>query len=224
MKLKFLLLIGFFAQTSTFISAQQELPKQARNLFCNSLSGLAKAWFQKGNDAFSQAKFDDAVLFFQKSIVADSNFCDPWHGLSILYANSNKLDSAEFCSRKAYSVNQSEKLTYNLATTLGMRNKYDEAIPLLATLSKTEYKKAEVLQSLAQMYLYEEKYDDAIANAEASLKLCEENDPDLAGINYLLLGSAWLWQQKPEKARAFLLKSIELGVRVPDSYLKAAGL
>jgi tetratricopeptide (TPR) repeat protein len=221
MKQKFLIVLTFF---TTLLSAQQDLPKQARNLFCNSQIGLAKAWFQKGNDAFSQAKFDDAIVFFQKAIVADSSFCDPWHGLSILYANNNKLDSAELCSRKAYSLNQCEKLTFNLATTLGMRSKYDEAIVHLTTLSKTDYKKAEVLQSLAQMYLYKEKFADAIANAEASLKICEDTDPDLAGINYLLLGSAWLWQQKPAIARPFLLKSIDLGVHVPESYLKAAGL
>jgi tetratricopeptide (TPR) repeat protein len=221
MKKKFLIVFVLF---STLLSAQQELPKQARNLFCNSQIGLAKAWFQKGNDAFTQAKFDDAIFFFQKAIVADSTFCDPWHGLSILYSNSNKLDSAELCSRKAYALNDCEKLTFNLATTLGMRSKYDEAIVHLVKLSKTDYKKAEVLQSLAQMYLYKEKFEEVIFNAEASLKLCEENDPSLAGINYLLIGSAWLWQQKPEKARFFLMKSIELGVNVPESYLKAAGL
>jgi tetratricopeptide (TPR) repeat protein len=224
MKKKSQLLFILLAFSATSLAAQQELPKQARNLYCNSLSGLAKAWFQKGNDAFSQAKFDEAIVFFQKAIAADSTFCDPWHGLSILYANSNKLDSAELCSRKAYSFNQAEKLTYNLATTLGMRGKYDESLPLLVDLSKTDYKKAEVLQSLAQTYLYKERFEDAIFNAESSLKICEINDPDLAGINYLILGSAWLWQQKPEKARPLLMKSIELGVRVPESYLKAAGL
>lgn len=195
-----------------------------RGQFCSTTSGLAKAWWQKGNDHFMSGDLEDAVVFFRKSAEADSNFCDPCHGLSIAYASLQKLDSAEFFSRRAFALNQSDRLKFNLATTLGMRSKYDEAIPLLEQLLKTEFQKATVHQSLAQMYLFRERFDEAIAQAEASLALCEKTDPVAAATDYLIIGSAWLWQQKPEQAKPFLEKAIELGANVPESYRKAAGM
>ena len=193
-------------------------------MICPTNNGLAKAWWQRANDLFANQDVEGAAEFFKKSMQADSTFCDPIYGLSILYFAWGKLDSAEIFGRLAFSKNpSSEKLKYNLASVLAAKMKFLEAIPLLEDLSKTDFKKAETLQLLAQMYLFAENFEKSMAAANASLAICESNDPALAGLNYLILGSNWLWQMQPEKAKPLFEKAESLGAKVPESYKKAAG-
>lgn len=224
MKKLLLLLAIFTAKIAAAQSPVGTMPAE-RGMICPTNNGLAKAWWQRANELFAAGDPEAAVLFFKKSIAADSNFCDPTHGLSILFFAMGKLDSAEIFARQAFSRQpDADKLKFNLASVLAARQQTEAAIPLLEDLSKSDFKRAESLELLAQMYLFSEKFEQAEAAAQASLAICEATDPALAGLNYLILGSAKLWQQQPAKAKPFFEKAQSLGVQVPETYRKAAGL
>jgi len=111
--------IGFFSSNSAISQAtpsttnhEKETSTHSTNVEIDSLT-LAKTPFMIGRSYFSQGKYDEAIIEFEKSIELDVNHTESYYYLgqcylqkaSIEYNNKNMLKFYRFC-RKSYEASE----------------------------------------------------------------------------------------------------------------------
>ena len=126
----------------------------------------------------------DAVISKSQAIIADKAFSNYIDEAYLLMGKANYLKTYYFVAEeyfdytiRSYPANtavQVNALNWKARSLMQLNNMKDAALvldTLYSTLPMVKNHKAEPLATIAQMYIYQERYDDAVAMLENAVKL-----------------------------------------------------
>lgn len=129
----------------------------------------AHAKLQLGNLLANLGRMDEAVNWWQKTAQQDPKQSIAWRNLGLASAARNDPAKAEACYRKAIAARPDDQTLYrDLAEMLIATKRRPEAIDLVETMPVKAMRRADLIVLLAQAYLDEKRYADAIGLLEST--------------------------------------------------------
>ena len=115
---------------------------------------------------------DEAVACYRDAIAADPEYADAYINLGTLYKDTGRMAEAAAALQKATALDPQNVKAYN---TLGMiymqSGEYAQAAQVYEKAQKADTRNPALLYNLAVVYFYLQKYDRAIASADAAVRL-----------------------------------------------------
>lgn len=184
-----------------------------------ALDGMGLAHAMKGN-------LNDAVKYFEQSLVANPKLTDAHNHLGSVYQQLGMLDKAEerFLSAISDGVYHSRELPlYNLARLYYLQEKNDLAMEYTNRALTVNRRMAMAFNLRGLIFERSEKFQDAIVNYQAALKLIPED----VSLTYNLAG-AYFKNRNFAKAKELFLglqeKEIDAEMRANiTKYLEMIG-
>ncbi|MEK9166941.1 MAG: tetratricopeptide repeat protein [Patescibacteria group bacterium] len=118
----------------------------------NEVVGSARQNFLKGDAHFGRGEFDDAIIFFMAAISADETHLDSHHKLGLLHMKRSDFGQAELAFSKLINLKKDPIYYSNLGAALYRQGRLIEAAEAYENAIALDDKRAERLQSLAQVY------------------------------------------------------------------------
>lgn len=69
-------------------------------------------FYNQGMELFTEEKFDEAILAFQRALEEDANYTDALHALAMTYSHQEKLDDAIEIGKKLIEITPDDELAY----------------------------------------------------------------------------------------------------------------
>ncbi len=93
------------------------------------IQGEEIEWFKKGYNASMEKNYDEAIEYYKKAIVINSNYADAHANLGVTYIQKGKFDEAISNLKQAITIDQKNVgAHYNLGLVYDKKGKIDEAI------------------------------------------------------------------------------------------------
>ena len=97
------------------------------NKSSNELS--AEDWFQKGMNAAEIGEYDNAILYYQKSIEIDPDLATAFGNMGLAYSDKGNYNKAIECYQKVIKIDPDDAKAYvNMGNAYGYKGNYDKAI------------------------------------------------------------------------------------------------
>ncbi|MFA6126875.1 MAG: DUF5107 domain-containing protein [Bacteroidales bacterium] len=124
----------------------------------------ALACYQLGNLLGNFGRLDEAAIQWQKAVGLNPSMSIPWRNLGLYHwVIRNDHDQSVTCFRNAIQSRPYDQTLYrDLARVLIDDHRRPEAITVLEKMTFKGMKRSDIIQDLAQNYLDEKRYDEAI--------------------------------------------------------------
>lgn len=124
----------------------------------------ALAFYQLGNLLGNFGRLDEAAVQWNNAVKLDPSMSVPWRNLGLYHwVIRNDHARSEICFRNAINSRPYDQTLYrDLARVLIDNDRRPEAITLLENMTYKGMKRSDIIQDLAQDYLDEKRFDDAI--------------------------------------------------------------
>jgi tetratricopeptide (TPR) repeat protein len=158
-------------------------------------------WYKMGRIRYSEQRFQDAVICFQKALALEPRSVKAENNLALAYEGLNRTEDATKAYRRAIdwqkgAPHPSEQPLLNLSIILIDEGNAEEAIPLLKQAVEIAPQDPKIHDRLGQAYSAQNKLADAQREFEAAIALV----PDNAAYHYLL-GRVFHQQGEEQKAK-----------------------
>lgn len=124
----------------------------------------AQAFYQLGNLLGNFGRLDEAAGKWDKAVKLNPSMSIPWRNLGLYHwVVKNDHAQSEICFRNAIKIRPFDQTLYrDLARVFIDNGRRPEAISLLENMSFNGMKRSDIIQDLAQNYLDEKRFDDAV--------------------------------------------------------------
>ena len=161
--------------------------------------------FDKAAAALSTRDYAAAEAGFQQVLKASPNHIGALGNLGVVYSRTSRFDEAIAVYKRALVLSPSDRgLLLNLGLAYVRQDSYAEALPIFQKLVQSDPRNLQARALLATCELHIGRIDTAVA----SLERLREEDPQNAGLLYLL-GVGYLRQNQPGKGRLTLTAFLE---------------
>ena len=162
----------------------------------------AEAWYYLGRTKYSENRFEEAVVSYQKCLALRSDYVLAANGLGLSYAGLNRNVEAASWMRKAIALqeNAASKTPepyIDLGDLLNQEARFEEALPLLEQALSIDPKNIRAHEKLGKTFLSLNRLPEAQRELEAAIAL----DANQASFHYLL-GQVYRKLGQLEKAKA----------------------
>jgi len=180
------------------------------NVSSNQLT--AEDWFQKGYNSAEIGEYDDAILYYQKSIELYP-YAEAYLNIGVIYADKGNYDKAIECFQKAIEINPDYAgAYYNMGRVHADKGYYIRAIRYWQKAVKINPDYADAFYNMGNAYVKENNYNKAIESYQKAIEI----NPDFADA-YHNIGFVYNDKGNYDKAIECYQKAIEIN---PD-YAKA---
>jgi tetratricopeptide (TPR) repeat protein len=147
----------------------------------------AEAWYGLGRIRYSEQRFKDALMCFQKTLALAPRSVKAGDNLGLAYEGLNRTPEAIRAFRAAIewqksAAHPSEQPLLNLGTVLVEQGQAEEALPMLQQAVGIAPKDAKIREQLGNAYAATGHLAEAQREFEAAVRL----SPDTAAYHYLL--------------------------------------
>lgn len=150
-----------------FASRPEELPVLEWVVSVRPEDGYAH--FQLGNLLANLGQVERAAKAWEQAVALDPKNSIAWRNLGLVAARQNDLDRAAECYRRAIAARPDDQTLYrDLAEILAAAGRRPEAIELLEKMPYRGMRRADVIILLAQYYVDEKRWSDAITLLEST--------------------------------------------------------
>jgi tetratricopeptide (TPR) repeat protein len=234
-------------------SENEKLAKQKEYIVASdNLS--ASDWFQKGYNAAELKEYDNAILYYQKSIDLNPNNASPYINLGLAYHDKGNLDKAIQVLQKAIDLNPQNSMAFNnLGAAYAAKGNLDKAIELYEKAVEINPEYSAAYNNMGSAYIQKGNFDKAIQLFQKAIDLNPQNFQAYVGLGmayeangnddkaiellqkaiefnpnsfdaYLGLGTAYSYKDNPNKAIELLQKAIDLKPQVSTAYYILGGV
>ena len=134
----------------------------------NSISEDSKAieFYQKGQLAFEEKKYKEALKNYQKAVEIDKNFAFAWDNIGLCNRYLENYEDAIVAYEKSIKINPKGLMPLqNLAIVYSYKKDYENAILTYERLAKIDDKNPEVFYGIGIVcYQYTKEYEKALNN------------------------------------------------------------
>lgn len=121
--------------------------------FSMSSNPEALNWYEKGNDAKTEEKYDVAIQHYLKALSIDSMFCFAWDNLGLTYRKAGRLDDALQAYQKSIAIDPTGPMPWqNIAVVYEYKKDYQQAITAYEALAKLDPNNPEVYYGVGRVY------------------------------------------------------------------------
>lgn len=177
-------------------------------------------YFQKGKKYFQEKKYADAAIEFQNAVKIDPHFAQGYYYLGLTRKESGDLQAAFHAFSKETEIDPKQTPgRLELANLYLMGNQPEEARRIAGEILTREPGNFSALLIVAQSYLGQKKYTQALKEFE-KLKAMRPKDAPI----YLSIGIAQLGNGNTSEAGKNFRKAIELAPASAEGYRDLANL
>jgi tetratricopeptide (TPR) repeat protein len=73
---------------------------------------MKEEFYNTGMELFTEEKFDEAIIAFQRALDEDGNYADALHALAMTYSHQEKLDEAIEIGKKLIQIAPDDELAH----------------------------------------------------------------------------------------------------------------
>jgi tetratricopeptide (TPR) repeat protein len=128
---------------------EEEVPEEPVE---QEIKGSARSNYNKGDYHFGRKEFDEAEAYFLATVELDETHLDAHHKLGLIYMKREDFPKAELYFSKLVNLKKDPVYFSNLGASLYRQNRLIEAAEAYENAITLDDKKAERLESLAQIY------------------------------------------------------------------------
>ena len=185
----------------------------------------ARQFYNDGYRAFHSNDFPKAIDLYKKAIAIDPQYADAYDNCGLSYRRLGNLDSAETYYKKSINLNPKAMIAHaNLAIVYTDKGNLNAALNEYNEIKKYNSNDPEAFYGAADIYFRMENVDKALENSLKALELYNPTNPQYAGDAEFYVGLAYYKKQDKQKAKTYMLKAMQHGTQVPESYLNEFGL
>jgi tetratricopeptide (TPR) repeat protein len=215
--------LGMQAQT------KKEKTVQAKGgtigMYNSSQNKDAVEFFDKGEGFSKTRDFKGSVKWYKKAIDKDPKFVEAYDNLGVAYRNMGDFDNAKKCYNKSIELFPDGPMAHqNLGLLYSIEKNYDKAIEQYKELQRIDSTDAEGFYGTVQIYLNQNKYDDAIKSAAKTLEIYEATKSPYLSDGQYLLGLSYYYKGDKKNASTYLKQAKNSGVKVPKSICDELGI
>jgi len=146
-------------------------------LYSYSSNKKASSFYSKGQAAYKNSKFKEAIRYYKKAVAIDEKFVFAWDNLGRTYREINELDKAIKAyksSLKVDSLNPTPLM--NIAVAYNYKKDFDNAIKYYEKLKFHYPKNPEGVYGLALVYMSKGSLEDSLLNAIKAHELYKQSN------------------------------------------------
>lgn len=169
----------------------------------------AEDWFQKGYNAAEIGEYDNAILYYQKSIEINPGKANPYYNMGVNYQKKKNYNKAIELYRKVIEIDSYyADAYYNMGIAHTKKENYDEAIVCFQKSIELNPENTDAYYNLGVTYGDKGNYDEAIECFQKAIDI----NPEYA--TYYNLGVTYDDKGNYDKAIECYRKAIEIN---PDN-------
>ncbi|MEG4346706.1 tetratricopeptide repeat protein [Microcoleus sp. A003_D6] len=133
---------------------------------------IADDYIKQGEGLYFQGNYDEAVVCFEKAILANNNLDEAWYWRGNVLIKLQRQEEALACYEQAISIKpDNHEAWYNKAILLGKLHRYEEAIACYERASSSESQKYGCWHNIAALLGKLQHYEEAIASYDRALAI-----------------------------------------------------
>ncbi|WP_460220470.1 tetratricopeptide repeat protein [Psychroserpens sp. MEBiC05023] len=133
----------------------------------NSYSNRNKAmkFYEKGQVAFANQEFTQAIVWFNKAVKKDKNFAFAWDNLGFSYRKVNNFDEAIKCYKKSLILDPKGKMPLmNIAVAYSLKNDLTNALKSYQNYKNIYKDDPEGYYGMGRILYFQKDYEPALEN------------------------------------------------------------
>nr|WP_321234025.1 tetratricopeptide repeat protein [uncultured Psychroserpens sp.] len=133
----------------------------------NSYSDRKKAmkFYEKGQVAFANQEYPNAIVLFNKAVKKDKNFAFAWDNLGYSYRKLNNFDEAIKCYKKSLTIDPKGKMPLmNIAVAYSLKNDLANALKAYENYKSIYDDDPEGYYGMGRILYFQKNYEPALEN------------------------------------------------------------
>ena len=138
--------------------------------------GAWVACYDLANDRFSEARFDEAIVFYKRAVDLHPSYAQAHNNLANVFIKTNRLEEAVEHLKKAVAIMPGLSASlYNLGNCLFMLNRLDEAAESFRQAIEAKPEFADAHNNLALIYFRQGRFREVLAEYRRVIEINPAN-------------------------------------------------
>jgi tetratricopeptide (TPR) repeat protein len=208
-------------QTIKTGNSTTQLTTSETGMYAGTKSKDAKTNFDKASKYDIKKDYLNSKKYYLLAIKYDTNYVEAYDNAGLACRRLEQYDSAIYYYKRSIALYPKGITAHqNLAAVYGLKKDYTNAAGEFEEIIKLEPDNPEGYFGLADTYMMQSKFDEALTNAKKALQLYESVKSPLVGDAQYVMGLIYYYQGDDKNAKTYLKSAKKHGAEIDPEIAK----